>query len=71
MDDGHLIIPMSFLHGCKDGLIIQYRKSGETDTGSILNEDFDVVGSSGNLPGYEFDCLVRGRDRRITVRRSV
>ena len=63
--DGHLIKSMSFLYPRKERLVIEYRKSGETDTGSILDKDLDIVGSSGDLSGYEFGCLLRGLDSRI------
>src|SRR6266542_1016706 len=62
MNDNYLIELMSFIHSRKKGRIIQYSKSRETNRGSILNKEFDVVGSISDLFIYEFNCLVRIRD---------
>ena len=59
---------MSFIHGRKEGLVACYPKSGKTDSGSIFNKDLDIVGSIGNLLIYEFDCLVRSRNKRIAIK---
>ena len=65
VDDSKLLMAMRFVHSRFEGLIIEYRKSRESDTGSVLKKYLGVVGSLGDLLVDELDSFDRGIDKGI------
>ena len=66
MGDGHPFKAVGFVYGCEKRLIANDAKPRKTDRGSLFDEDFDLVGSVGNLLIYKSDRLFRAGDKGKT-----
>src|ERR1035437_8974312 len=65
VSDSHLAKSMSFFHSCKERVVAYYSKPWKANSSPVFNKYFYIVSSIGNLLIHKFDCLVRGRNKRI------